>query len=130
VAISNGGAALRLGEQQDQGHSAASAAAQEVEEAGHGGAVGKSNVPWGSFVVYVGNEMQRFVIPTEYLGHWAFVELLREAEEEFRFCHEGVLRIPCDIDIFEGILQVVPEQGRKRHADDMCCYSETEILCR
>ncbi|TVU07729.1 hypothetical protein EJB05_41096, partial [Eragrostis curvula] len=89
---------------------------------------GKSSVPRGSFAVYVGDEMRRFVIPTEYLGHWAFAELLREAEEEFGFRHEGALRIPCDVEVFEGILRLV--QGRK---NDMCrhsCSSETEILCR
>ncbi|CAN6173480.1 unnamed protein product [Urochloa humidicola] len=89
----------------------------------------RSSVPRGSFAVYVGEEMRRFVIPTEYLGHWAFAELLREAEEEFGFRHEGALRIPCDVEVFEGILRLV--QGRKK--DDMCdcsCSSETEILCR
>jgi SAUR family protein len=91
---------------------------------------GKRSVLRGSFAVYVGDEMRRFVIPTEYLGHWAFAELLREAEEEFGFRHEGALRIPCDVEAFQGILRVVQEQGRKRHADDMCGHSETEIMCR
>jgi SAUR family protein len=68
---------------------------------------GKSSVPRGSFAVYVGDEMRRFVIPTEYLDHWAFAELLREAEEEFGFRHEGALRIPCDVEVFEGILRVM-----------------------
>jgi SAUR family protein len=96
---------------------------------GKGG--GRSSVPRGSFAVYVGEEMRRFVIPTEYLGHWAFAELLREAEEEFGFQHEGALRIPCDVEVFEGILRLV--QGRKKDAAAMCdcsCSSETEILCR
>ncbi|KAI4970856.1 auxin-induced protein 10A5-like [Hordeum vulgare subsp. vulgare] len=97
-------------------------------------APGKSNggVPKGSFAVYVGEEMRRFVIPTEYLGHWAFEELLREAEEEFGFRHEGALRIPCDVEAFEGILRLVAA-GKKDSAADMCdrsCSSETEILCR
>ncbi|RLM79129.1 auxin-induced protein X15-like [Panicum miliaceum] len=71
---------------------------------------GKSNgshgVPKGFFAVCVGEEMKRFVIPTEYLGHWAFEELLKEAEEEFGFRHEGALRIPCDVEVFEGILRL------------------------
>ncbi|CAN6200605.1 unnamed protein product [Urochloa humidicola] len=96
-----------------------------------GGGGGRSSVPRGSFAVYVGEEMRRFVIPTEYLGHWAFAELLREAEEEFGFQHEGALRIPCDVEVFEGILRLV--QGRKKEDAAMCdcsCSSETEILCR
>ncbi|EMS50945.1 hypothetical protein TRIUR3_13716 [Triticum urartu] len=70
-------------------------------------------------------EMRRFVIPTEYLGHWAFEELLREAEEEFGFRHEGALRIPCDVEVFEGILRLV---GGKKEA---LSYSSSEhgILC-
>jgi SAUR family protein len=92
-------------------------------------------VPRGSFAVYVGEEMRRFVIPTEYLGHWAFAELLREAEEEFGFRHEGALRIPCDVASFEGILRLVQQGGRKKEPAAMCdcscsCSSETEILCR
>ncbi|CAM0909718.1 unnamed protein product [Alopecurus aequalis] len=91
-------------------------------------------VPKGSFAVYVGEEMRRFVIPTEYLGHWAFEALLREAEEEFGFRHEGALRIPCDVEAFEGILRLVAA-GKKDGAGaagmcDCSCSSETEILCR
>ena len=49
-------------------------------EAGSGG--GGGAVPKGSFAVYVGEEMRRFVTPTEYLGHWAFEELLRSRRRE------------------------------------------------
>ncbi|KAI4979912.1 hypothetical protein ZWY2020_016665 [Hordeum vulgare] len=88
----------------------------------HGGG---ADVPRGFFAVCVGEEMRRFVIPTEYLGHWAFEELLREAEEEFGFRHEGALRIPCDVEVFEGILRLV---GGKKEA--VCyCSSEHGILC-
>ncbi|KQJ93290.1 auxin-induced protein X15 [Brachypodium distachyon] len=97
-------------------------------KAGNGkhGSGGAADVPRGFFAVCVGEEMRRFVIPTEYLGHWAFEELLREAEEEFGFRHEGALRIPCDVEVFEGILRLV---GRKKEAT---CYfsSEYEVLCR
>jgi SAUR family protein len=91
----------------------------------HGGGGAAAGVPKGFFAVCVGEEMKRFVIPTEYLGHWAFEELLREAEEEFGFQHEGALRIPCDVEVFEGILRLV---GRKEEA--ACyCSSERELLC-
>ncbi|CAL9071177.1 Auxin responsive protein [Musa troglodytarum] len=65
------------------------------------------DIPKGCLAVCVGEEMQRFVIPTEYLSHGAFAILLREAEEEFGFQQEGVLRIPCEVAVFEGILQMV-----------------------
>ncbi|KAJ3693476.1 hypothetical protein LUZ60_008956 [Juncus effusus] len=65
------------------------------------------DVPKGHLAVCVGEEMRRFVIPTQYLGHKAFVSLLREAEEEFGFQNEGVLRIPCEVGVFESILKLV-----------------------
>lgn len=64
-------------------------------------------VPKGYFAVCVGEQMKRYVVPTECLSHVAFVDLLREAEEEFGFEQEGVLRIPCDVSVFESVLQVV-----------------------
>lgn len=96
---------------------------------------GRSGVPKGSFAVYVGEEMRRFVIPTEYLGHWAFERLLRDAEEEFGLRHQGALRIPCDVAAFEATLRLVAAgNGNAKAKDDaaaMCsCSSDTEILCR
>ncbi|KAL6335521.1 hypothetical protein AAG906_030649 [Vitis piasezkii] len=67
-------------------------------------------VPKGFLAVCVGKELKRFIIPTEYLGHQAFGVLLREAEEEFGFQQEGVLRIPCEVAVFEKILEVVEEK--------------------
>ncbi|KAJ7962655.1 Auxin-responsive protein [Quillaja saponaria] len=67
-------------------------------------------VPKGFLAICVGKELKRFIIPTEYLGHQAFSILLREAEEEFGFQQEGVLKIPCDISVFEKILKMVEEK--------------------
>ncbi|XP_010928766.1 auxin-induced protein 6B-like [Elaeis guineensis] len=81
------------------------------------------DVPKGYLAVCVGEEMQRFVIPTEYLGHRAFAVLLREAEEEFGFQQEGVLRIPCEVSVFESILKVV-----EKNKEGVCyCSSEADI---
>lgn len=68
-------------------------------------------VPKGFLAVCVGKEFKRFIIPTEYLRHQAFEMLLREAEEEFGFQQEGVLKIPCQVSVFEKVLKVV--QGKK-----------------
>jgi SAUR family protein len=74
---------------------------------------GSSNaVPKGYLAVCVGVDLNRFVIPTEYLTHQAFHILLREAEEEFGFEQTGVLRIPCEVSVFESILKMVEEKGR------------------
>lgn len=68
------------------------------------------SLPKGSLAVCVGREMKRYVVPTEYLSHRAFGMLLREAEEEFGFQHEGALRIPCEVEVFERILKVVEDK--------------------
>lgn len=91
-------------------------------------------VPKGYLAVCVGEELKRFVIPTDYLGRPAFRILLREAEEEFGFHQTGVLRIPCEVSVFEDILKMVEEdrdtllfnlQECRFNKDDMmgCCSS-------
>ncbi|KAL2346865.1 hypothetical protein Fmac_000865 [Flemingia macrophylla] len=69
-------------------------------------------VPKGYVAVCVGVDLSRFVIPTEYLGHQAFHMLLREAEEEFGFQQTGVLRIPCEVSVFESILKIVERKDK------------------
>ncbi|XP_057736907.1 protein SMALL AUXIN UP-REGULATED RNA 9-like [Arachis stenosperma] len=69
-------------------------------------------VPKGYLAVCVGLELKRFVIPTVYLGHQAFHMLLREAEEEFGFEQTGVLRIPCEVSVFESVLKMVEEKDK------------------
>ncbi|CAH2061246.1 unnamed protein product [Thlaspi arvense] len=66
-------------------------------------------VPKGYVAVSVGLEKKRYTIPTEYLSHQAFHVLLREAEEEFGFQQAGVLRIPCEVAVFESILKIMEE---------------------
>ncbi|EOA28643.1 hypothetical protein CARUB_v10024865mg [Capsella rubella] len=68
-------------------------------------------VPKGYLAVTVGLENKRYTIPTEYLRHQAFYVLLREAEEEFGFQQAGVLRIPCEVSVFESILKIMEEKN-------------------
>ena len=60
------------------------------------------NVPKGHVPVYVGEtQKKRFVIPTSYLKHPSFQNLLSQAEEECGFDHPlGGLTIPCREDTF------------------------------
>ncbi|KAM0840484.1 hypothetical protein ACQ4PT_059658 [Festuca glaucescens] len=62
-----------------------------------GGGRGGAAVPRGHFAVYVGESRARFVVPTAYLRHPAFVALLESVEEEFGFDHHGGsgITIPC-----------------------------------
>ncbi|XP_004507568.1 auxin-induced protein X10A [Cicer arietinum] len=75
--------------------------------------VSNSNVdiiPKGFLAVCVGKELKRFIIPMDYLKHQAFEVLLQEAENEFGFQQEGVLKIPCQVSMFEKILKVVEDK--------------------
>ncbi|KAL6651342.1 hypothetical protein ACP70R_010267 [Stipagrostis hirtigluma subsp. patula] len=78
--------------------------------------------PKGHLAVCVGASMRRFVIPMDYLKHPAFAALLQEAEEEFGFQQEGVLRIPCEVPVFETIIKAV-EKNKK---DAAFCYCSVE----
>ncbi|XP_059639098.1 auxin-responsive protein SAUR71-like [Cornus florida] len=62
-------------------------------------------VPKGSLAVYVGPELRRFVIPATYLSMPDFQELMEKVAEEFGYEQEGGLRIPCEEEDFEEILQ-------------------------
>ncbi|KAI4337449.1 hypothetical protein L6164_015864 [Bauhinia variegata] len=87
---------------------------------------GSSNVvPKGYLAVCVGEELKRFIIPTDYLGHQAFQILLREAEEEFGFQQTGVLRIPCEVSVFESILKMVERKDKSSIQE--CRVSVEEI---
>ncbi|CAN6919020.1 unnamed protein product [Brassica oleracea] len=66
-------------------------------------------VPKGYLAVSVGKEEKRYKIPTDYLSHQAFHALLREAEEEFGFQQAGVLKIPCEVAVFESILKIMED---------------------
>ncbi|MQM01797.1 hypothetical protein Taro_034559 [Colocasia esculenta] len=72
------------------------------------------DVPKGYLAVYVGQEHRRFVIPTSYLGEPVFKELLRKAEEEFGFEHDGAITFPCEIETFKYILQCTNRQHKNK----------------
>jgi SAUR family protein len=58
-----------------------------------------SDVQHGHFVVYVGEQRRRFVVPIALLDRPEFRSLLRRAEEEFYFAGagaDGALVLPCE----------------------------------
>jgi len=81
------------------------------------------DVPKGYIPIYVGPEHRRFVIPTTYLGLPVFKLLLEKAEEEFGFDHQGALMIPCEIETFKYILQVMERHQKGLIDDGNCFYS-------
>ncbi|KAI3455746.1 hypothetical protein Pfo_012409 [Paulownia fortunei] len=86
-------------------------------------------VPKGYVAVCVGKELKRFVIPTEYLRHQVFGILLREAEEEFGFQQEGVLKFPCEVDLFEKILKMMEDKGSSSSPSSLLLQDEEEFGC-
>ncbi|KAL3632176.1 hypothetical protein CASFOL_025160 [Castilleja foliolosa] len=85
-----------------------------------------SSVPKGFVAVCVGKELKRFVIPTEYLSHQVFGVLLRKAEEEFGFQQEGVLRFPCEVDLFEKILKKMEDKRRSSSSSSLVALHDHE----
>ncbi|XP_059281528.1 protein SMALL AUXIN UP-REGULATED RNA 51-like [Lycium ferocissimum] len=61
------------------------------------------DVPKGHFVVYVGENRTRYIVPISILSRPEFRILLQRAEEEFGFDHDMGLTIPCDEDFFESL---------------------------
>lgn len=65
-----------------------------------------SPVPKGHLAVYVGQkdcEFHRVLVPVVYFNHPLFNELLKEAEKEYGFCHQGGITIPCRVTDFERV---------------------------
>ncbi|CAN4103809.1 unnamed protein product [Withania somnifera] len=66
-----------------------------------------AGVPEGHLPVYVGDEMERFIVSAELLNHPIFVELLNKSAQEYGYEQRGVLRIPCHVLIFERVLEAL-----------------------
>ncbi|XP_073053997.1 auxin-responsive protein SAUR71-like [Primulina eburnea] len=71
-------------------------------------------VPEGHFPVYVGEEMERFVVSAEFLNHPIFVKLLNRSVQEYGYRQTGVLRIPCHVFLFERVLETLRVGGESR----------------
>ena len=72
------------------------------------------DVPKGHLVVYVGEELKRFVIHVSFLDHPLFRALLDRAQEVYEFNPDSKLCIPCDETIFLGVLRYVGSQQDRR----------------
>ncbi|KAL0344799.1 UNVERIFIED_CONTAM: Auxin-responsive protein SAUR50 [Sesamum radiatum] len=66
-----------------------------------------TTTPTGTFVVYVGDDRQRFVVPTGYLSHPLFKILLEKAYNEFGFNQRNGLVMPCSVAAFQEVVSAV-----------------------
>ncbi|KAJ6418890.1 hypothetical protein OIU84_002125 [Salix udensis] len=75
---------------------------------------------------FQGEEQQRFVIPVIYINHPLFMELLKEAEEEFGFDQEGPITIPCHVEEFRNVQGMIEEE---KCSHDHQQQQQHHILC-
>ncbi|KAK6919923.1 Small auxin-up RNA [Dillenia turbinata] len=64
------------------------------------------DIPKGCLAIKVGQgeQQQRFVVPVMYFNHPLFIQLLKEAEEEYGFEQKGTITIPCQVEEFRYVL--------------------------
>ncbi|XP_004488799.1 auxin-responsive protein SAUR71 [Cicer arietinum] len=74
-----------------------------------------SVVPEGHVPIYVGDEMARFVVSAELLNHPIFVKLLNQSAQEYGYEQKGVLRLPCNVCVFERVLEALKLGQDTRH---------------
>ncbi|ESR43405.1 hypothetical protein WN944_004829 [Citrus x changshan-huyou] len=72
-----------------------------------------ATTPTGFFAVYVGEEQERFVVPTGFLSHPLFKMLLEKSYNEFGFEQKDRLVVPCSVSTFQEIVSAV-ECSNKR----------------
>ncbi|XP_073151931.1 protein SMALL AUXIN UP-REGULATED RNA 12 [Henckelia pumila] len=60
----------------------------------------------GTFPVYVGEDRQRFMVPTSYLNHPLFKMMLEKAYNEFGFDQRNGLVVPCSVAAFREAMTV------------------------
>ncbi|XP_054813833.1 auxin-responsive protein SAUR71-like [Prosopis cineraria] len=91
-------------------------------------------VPEGHVPVYVGDEMERFVVSAELLNHPIFVKLLNKSAQEYGYEQQGVLRIPCHVFVFERVLEALRlglghDDDDARDIHDLLSSPSSEDFC-
>ncbi|KAG9155773.1 hypothetical protein Leryth_004041 [Lithospermum erythrorhizon] len=76
-----------------------------------------NHIPKGCVAIMVGQgeELQRFIIPVMYMNHPLFMQLLKEAEEEYGFEHSGPINIPCHVEEFRYVQGLIDKQTSHHH---------------
>jgi SAUR family protein len=63
--------------------------------------------PTGFFAIYVGEDRERFVVPTSCLSHPLFKMLLEKSYNVFGFDQRNRLVVPCNVSTFQEVLNAV-----------------------
>ncbi|XP_031269160.1 auxin-responsive protein SAUR32-like [Pistacia vera] len=75
-------------------------------------------IPKGCLAVKVGHEgeeQHKFVIPVMYINHPLFMQLLKEAEEEYGFDQKGPITIPCHVEEFRNVQGMIDKDKSIHH---------------
>lgn len=83
-------------------------------------------VPEGHVPVYVGDEMERFVVSTELFNHPVFIGLLNKSAQEYGYGQKGVLRIPCHALVFERVIEALRLGLESRDLQDLIGASSSD----
>ncbi|KNA08169.1 hypothetical protein SOVF_165070 [Spinacia oleracea] len=76
----------------------------------------RRSVPSGHVPVYVGEEMERYVVSADLMNHPVFMKLLNKSAQEYGYEQKGALRIPCNVLVFERVLEAL-RRGRDVSSD-------------
>ncbi|WVY95257.1 hypothetical protein V8G54_034345 [Vigna mungo] len=85
---------------------------------------GKRGVPKGFLAIKVGQgeDQQRFVVPVIYFNHPLFMQLLKEAEEEYGFDQKGTITIPCHVEQFRNVRGIIDSEKSLLHHNHARCF--------
>ncbi|GMP61070.1 hypothetical protein CsSME_00023679 [Camellia sinensis var. sinensis] len=77
----------------------------------------QGKVPKGCLAIKVGqgDQQQRFVVPVMYFNHPLFMQLLKEAEEEYGFDQKGTITIPCHVEEFRYVQAMIDREHHHRY---------------
>ncbi|GKV36178.1 hypothetical protein SLEP1_g44338 [Rubroshorea leprosula] len=92
------------------------------------GSVARRSVPQGHVPVYVGDEMERFVVSAELLNHPVFIGLLNKSAQEYGYEQKGVLHIPCHVLVFERVMEALRLGVESRDLQDLLGSFADECL--
>lgn len=77
------------------------------------------DIPKGCLAIMVGQqgveEKQRFIVPVMYFNHPLFMQLLKEAEEEYGFDQKGTITIPCNVEEFRQVQGMIDRERSFHH---------------
>ena len=82
-------------------------------------------VPKGHLAVYVGesnDDTQRYLVPVIYFNHPLFLQLLKEAEEEYGFDQKGTITIPCHVEEFRYVQGMIDREKSQYHNHVIGCF--------